>query len=267
MATSKKRTIGRILALGMTVSITMTTAWSSAFSAAPEDMESKAESTEQMLPPFADMAGSYASEAVERLASFQLINGVEGDRFLPHKAISRQDFAVLLSKVTGVLPREQVKTRFSDVPEDSPYASYLDPLAEAGILRGRADGSLGAAEELTRQDLAVLLQRVIAASGGLSAQQQDQPVIFQDQAQIAGYAVEAVSDVTAQRWMIGSNGKFLPLAKVSRADAAVIADRILSARSEQAQKVNFSVNVKKLSLLAATSEKIELKAAGGGALP
>ncbi|MCK9918180.1 S-layer homology domain-containing protein, partial [Microbacteriaceae bacterium K1510] len=267
MATSKKRTIGRILALGMTVSITMTTAWSSAFSAAPEDMESKAESTEQMLPPFADMAGSYASEAVERLASFQLINGVEGDRFLPQKAISRQDFAVLLSKVTGVLPREQVKTRFSDVPEDSPYASYLDPLAEAGILRGRADGSLGAAEELTRQDLAVLLQRVIAASGGLSAQQQDQPVIFQDQAQIAGYAVEAVSDVTAQRWMIGSNGKFLPLAKVSRADAAVIADRILSARSEQAQKVNFSVNVKKLSLLAATSEKIELKAAGGGALP
>ncbi|MFY0546155.1 DUF4855 domain-containing protein [Brevibacillus sp. H7] len=263
MSTRRNHAVGKMAAAGL--ALMMLIAPLTTWAAAPIPAVQTISTTKEQQTAFTDVQTSYAKHAVNRLASLNLINGPGGDRFYPQQAISRQDIAVLLAKVAGVLPQERETAAFADVPADSPYAPYVHALAEIGLMKGRNKDTLGAAEPLTRQDLAVLLQRLMKISG--SEPQDKGSTMYADEQEIAEYAREAVRDVTAKRWMLGASGKFHPRANVTRADAAVIAERLLDDRYMQAQRVDFAVNATKLSLLAGTSQRIEVTRPNGEALP
>lgn len=214
---------------------------------------------------FADLDQSYAKEAVERLASYKLVSGVTEELYEPDQQIKRQDFLLLLAKVIGMLPSGERQAPFADLSADSPYADYVNALIEAGIVKGRADGLLQGAEPLTRQEMAVLLARLIPVNGMIPAS--ESTVQYADEAEIADFAREAVKVVTAKRWMNGSNGRFHPLEKVTRAEATVVADRILQERLKQAETLNFSVNAGKITLHPGESRRLEVKAIGTEQLP
>ncbi|QRG67455.1 DUF4855 domain-containing protein [Brevibacillus choshinensis] len=215
---------------------------------------------------FTDLGNSYAKDAINHLASLQIINGQGEGLFYPQKTISRQDIAVLLTKVAGLLPKSAKEASFADVPVDSPYAPYVYGLSELGVMNGRNDGTVGAADPLTRQELAVLLARLMKESHVAKAASTS-ATSYSDEEEMAGYAREAIADVTNQRWMQGANGKFNPLGTVTRAEAAVIAERVLNARYQQAEQAQFTLNAKSLSLMAGTSERLRVASANGEKLP
>ncbi|WP_281868920.1 DUF4855 domain-containing protein [Brevibacillus parabrevis] len=221
--------------------------------------------TAQETVEFTDLGNSYAKKAVTRLAGLQLINGQGDGRFYPKNTMSRQDIAVLLTKVVGLQPAEIEQAVFADVPKESPYASFVYGLADLGVINGRSDQTLGGADPLTRQDLAVILARLMKVSGLPKAASQN--IVYSDAAQIADYAKAAVEEVSNQRWMQGAQGKFNPAGTVTRAEAAVIAERVLDARYQQAEQVDFTLGKSQLSLLAGTSEQLEVKQAKGDKLP
>ncbi len=256
---TRRKMVGASLALAMLLTSSITSA------AAPVPAAKTMEITSEEQVAFTDIQASYAKQAVTRLASLHLINGQGGDRFYPQQAISRQDVAVLLAKVSGLQAQEREKAAFVDVPQDSPYAPYVYALTETGVLRGRTQDTMGAAEPLTRQELAVILQRLMKLSGNEPSEQA--AAAYMDEQEIAEYARDAVRDVTAKRWMLGANGKFNPRGNVSRAEAAVIAERLLDARYQQAGQVDIAVNTTRLSLLAGTSQRIEVTSPHGETLP
>lgn len=256
----------RMAARTMTVCLALSMLFTQAAAAAGSATAPAAEKQGGVLPneqnvTFSDLQNSYAREAVNRLAAVHLISGQGGDRFYPQKPMSRQDVAVLLAKVMGVQPKQPNQAVFADVPADSPYAPYVYGLAELGVLHGRSDGTLGAADPLTRQELAVLLTRLWKAGGG---QMQSAAVpAYADEEEIADYAREAVTAVTAQRWMQGAGGNFRPQGTVTRGDAAIIAERVLNARYQQAEQADFTLNAAKLSVMAGTSTRVEVTPTGG----
>lgn len=215
---------------------------------------------------FADLDNSYAKNAVNRLASLHLINGIGQNRFYPQKPISRQDVAVLLGKVVGMQPKAVHEAVFEDVPADSPYAPYIYGLAELGVMNGINDSMVGAAEPLTRQDMAVLLARLMKAAGVTKAASQT-AVEYADEQDMAAYAKEAIAFVSDQRWMQGASGKFNPLGTVTRGEAAVIAARVLDERFQQAEKTEFAVDATRLTLLAGTSQRLNVTRPNGEKLP
>jgi hypothetical protein len=216
---------------------------------------------------FTDMQGHYARQAVERLARLQLIQGNGSGLFRPGQPITRQDFSVLFAKTAGILPVEPEEANFADIAADGPYAPYVEALSSAGLLQGRTGGRFGANDPLTRQDLAVILSRFMEATGSGLPSQQGNAKAYVDAAEIAEYARDAVTAVTIKQWMQGSGGRFRPRAEVTRAEAAVIMDRLLAERVRQAEEAAFRVNADKLTMLAGTSRRVEVSAQDGSRLP
>jgi hypothetical protein len=250
-----KRMAARAMTVCLALSMLFTQAAAAAGSATAAEQQGGELPYEQNVS-FSDLQNSYAREAVNRLAAVQLISGQGGDRFYPQKPMTRQDVAVLLAKVMGVQPKLPKQAVFADVPADSPYAPYVYALAELGVMQGRSDGKLGAADPLTRQEMAVLLTRLWKAGGGQMQSADAAP--YADEEEIADYARQAVTAVTAQRWMQGAGGKFRPQGTVTRGDAAIIAERVLNARSQQAEQAEFTLNAAKLSVMTGTSTRVEV---------
>lgn len=226
------------------------------------DAAETAVSLEEQPIVFKDVENSFAKEAITRLATLHVINGVEEDLFYPQKPITRQDVAVLLSKVIGLQPVHTEEAKYEDVALDSPYAPYVYSLAELEVFKGRPDNQLGAADPLTRQELAVLLTRLMKA-GEIQAASASGAVDYADFQEAAEYAHDAIVTVTNQRWMTGANGSFRPLGIVTRAEAATIAERVLDARYMQAEQAKFDVNVERLNVIGGSSEQVTVKSSDG----
>lgn len=221
-------------------------------------------------PAFADLEGHYAQEAVERLASLHLIKGTSNDQFAPQTLITRRDFSVLFARVAGLQPMDSTESHYEDLstPEGQAALPYVNALRAADLLQGRSDDHFGAADPLTRQELAVVLSRFMEATNSLpTTKEQTNTSDYQDRDQIAAYALEAVKAVTQKQWMSGSNQLFRPLGKVTRAEAAVIVDRVLSERVSQAENTVFAVNADKLKLTTGEEQKLKVSSPSGGPLP
>ncbi|MED4780232.1 DUF4855 domain-containing protein [Brevibacillus choshinensis] len=270
---SKKRMGNRIVAACLAFSTLLATAAPMAGAVSDTSNTSNAtadsgltEVQNQATTTFTDLGNSYAKEAIDHLASLQIINGQGDGLFYPQKTISRQDIAVLLTKVVGLQPKTAKEASFEDVPVESPYAPYVYGLSELGVMNGRNDSTVGAADPLTRQELAVLLSRLMQASHVAKAASTN-TATYSDEEEMAGYAREAIVEVTNQRWMQGANGKFNPLGAVTRAEAAVIAERVLNARYQQAEQAQFTLSTKSVSLMAGTSQRVKVTSATGEKLP
>ncbi len=277
----KQTALRRLLAVSMAACMLLTAAWPAfgAGAGAPTTGESTAGES-VTLPAagagqepdtilFADMKGHYAQEAVERLASLQLIRGKGDQQFLPQQFMTRQDFTVLFAKATGIQPVNPESDTYQDIANEGPYAPYVYGLTNTGIMKGRTSEQFGATDPLTRQELAVILARFMEATGSEPKQQADQSVAvnYQDQDKVADYARDAVVTVTRKQWMTGSANQFRPEQKVTRAEAAVIADRVLAERVAQAENAVFAVNADQLKLVAGTSQRLKITSPGGSRLP
>jgi len=262
MGTRGNHAVRRIAAAGLAFVMLLASLPASAAPSVPADNR---QTVDEQPVTFTDVEKTFARQAVQRLASLRLISGQGGGRFFPEQAISRQDVAVLLAKVTGVKPKAPQNGRFTDVPADAPAAPYVYALTDAGVVRGVSPDRLAAKEPLTRQDLAVLLQRLMKLSANEPAE--STAASYADESEIAAYAREAVQHVTAKRWIVGASGKFHPRRPVTRAEAAVIAERLLDARYMQAGQADFAVNTDRLRLPAGTSQRIEVSRPNGRPLP
>ncbi|MDD4237792.1 MAG: DUF4855 domain-containing protein [Desulfotomaculaceae bacterium] len=204
-------------------------------------------------PAFQDINASFAKEAILELASQGIISGVNPEEFGPEQNIKRGDFAVLLAKVLGIQPLEPEQPTFSDVPSELPGAGYVEALAQLGIMSGAGDGRLGADDPVLRQDVAVMLFRSLPDQ----SEAESLAGSYLDERQISPYAQAGVGYVTRKGWMRGSEDFFFPLQELTRAEAAVLANQLLSMRRGQALTAIPVVSSRKLELKTGETQKIE----------
>ena len=113
--------------------------------------------------------------------------------------------------------------KFSDVSSDSWYASYVEKAASAGIINGY-DGNFAPNENLSRQDAALMLYRVLEKTGKLPGGSAE----FKDEAAIASYALDAVKVLGTIKVLNGdTNGSFNPASPITRAEIAACLCRAL----------------------------------------
>jgi len=166
---------------------------------------------------FTDIAHvGWANEAISYLAEEGVLNGKSAGNFCPDDNITREEFVKIISEAFGYTT-DKASAEFSDVSKDKWSYRYIASAYAAGIITGTGDGYFGAHDKITRQDMAVILSRVLAladikATGGES---------FADAKDVAPYAKDAIDTLSSLGIVNGmGDGTFAPKANVTRAQAA-----------------------------------------------
>ena len=178
--------------------------------------------TASTMPAFADMHEHWANDAVAYLKRSGISNGSNG-YFLPDTNISRQEFAVLLSRYLGAsVDLSSVQLPFADVNQIAPWAlDGAKTMYALGIIKGSSDDSgklyFNPAANVSRQEAVTML-------GRLTEKGYAQPALkFTDKASIQPWAAEYVSTLSEMGIITGfSDGSFRPNGAMTRAQVATV---------------------------------------------
>ena len=183
------------------------------------------EQSTTIRPTFSDMSGfDWAQTAVETLCAKGIVNGTGDGRFEPAREVRREEFVKMLA-VAFELPLT-ADVEFADIAAGDWCAPYVGAAVRAGFVRGMG-GIFGVGQTLRRQDAAVMAARA------LRMEESDGIVEFADSAEIADYARSAVNALAQAGILQGAeDGSFKPNGVLTRAEAAVILNRITGGASK-----------------------------------
>ena len=176
---------------------------------------------------FVDLGNhAWAKDAIYRLVDAGVIKGVSEDKFAPASQITRADFAILLVRAWD-LSAEELGT-FEDVAESDYFAREVGIASALGIVNGVGDSKFAPKDPITREQMMVMLSRTLEAVKEEVEEAPDDVLdIFSDADTISDYAVDAVKSMVAGGFVQGSDGKIDPQGFATRAEVAVLLDRIL----------------------------------------
>lgn len=113
------------------------------------------------IPPvnkFTDLQESHpAYKAILDLSSKGVINGYLDTTFKPEESITRGQAAAMLNRVLKLTVKEAV--HFTDVGKDNKFSADITAMSNTGILQGYETGAFGINDQLTRVQLAVIIDR------------------------------------------------------------------------------------------------------------
>lgn len=176
---------------------------------------------------FKDMSGyAWANEAVVQLAAKGIISGVGDNMFAPGREITREEFAKLVSLAFDV--KDEGNSAFTDVESSRWSYSAISALASAGIIGGIGDGMFAPERFITRQDMAVIIDRALTKKAIVIESQKKED--FSDISEVSDYAKDSVVGLYQRGLVSGTgDGNYKPLNYVTRAEAAQILYNCLKA--------------------------------------
>ncbi len=171
---------------------------------------------------FNDVTDSHwAYSEIKALTDKGILKGYGDGSFKPSGEVTRAEFLCALLKALGINPTEY-NGGFSDVSSDNWYSGYVSAAVAKGYISGFEDGTFGADRQITREQMAVILQKALNAVNTTK-------ISFTDSESISPWAAEAVIKVCADGIMNGKDdGSFAPQANATRAEMAAILYRIIN---------------------------------------
>ncbi|MET1030373.1 NlpC/P60 family protein [Domibacillus tundrae] len=114
--------------------------------------------TEKAPEWFVDVTEAAATyNAIKTLTDKEIINGFEDYTFRPEEKVTRGQAAAILNRVLGLKP--EVMSHFTDVPKTNRFAADIAAIREAGIINGFEDKTFRPDAEMTRNEMASIIQR------------------------------------------------------------------------------------------------------------
>ncbi|WP_164744156.1 S8 family serine peptidase [Paenibacillus barengoltzii] len=180
---------------------------------------------------FADVTPAkfaWAVDAIEILASKDILAGSMDGNFHPTTQVTRAEFVSMLVRALELKadPNEVSVISFQDVPAGSWYEEAVKIATSKGLISGYSNGTFAPDQPITRAEIAVVLAKALEVLGQLAGEG-GANYSFVDQARIPSWAAEAVGKVTSLGIMNGKSGnRFEAEAPTSRAEAAVVVYRL-----------------------------------------
>ncbi|MBS6832699.1 MAG: S-layer homology domain-containing protein [Clostridiales bacterium] len=168
---------------------------------------------------FDDIDGvEWAREAINYLAAKGIVSGKAEKTFAPNDNITREEFVKILVSAFGI-NSDGAELDFSDVSKDDWFYPYLSKAVASGVVSGYDNGRFGTGDCITRQDICVMIQRIMQKSNVASEDSESNS--FGDFDDISEYARESVSTMSRVGIVSGNENKmFLPHDFATRAETA-----------------------------------------------
>ncbi len=159
--------------------------------------------------------------AVEYAAEHQLMSGVGSGLFAPDNTMTRAMMVQVLYNMAG-RPAVSAGASFQDVAKDAWYADAVAWASSKGIVTGYSAATFGPEDQVTREQMAVMLWKY-AKSKGVPVSAEADLSGFADAGSISAWALEAVRWANGEGLLNGVGNKSLaPGGSATRAQLATI---------------------------------------------
>jgi len=157
------------------------------------------------------------------------IQGYPDDEFKPEKPITRGEVAEIFARLTvkKINVETDLKTTFTDVPEDSWYHNSIAFMEKSGIINGYADGTFRPDNYITRAEFATMASR-------FDMLPDVNENIFSDVTTLH-WAFFNINSAYKKGWINGYPGdtNFYPSHPIKRCEAVTIVNRMTGRHAEQ----------------------------------
>lgn len=180
---------------------------------------------------FKDLASvkNWAGDAIATVAAKGIVVGNGQGDFLPTGKVTRAEFATILVKAFG-LENTSAKESFSDVKDGDWFQPYVAAAVEAGIVSGKSATTFDPNAPVTRAELAAMTANVLVKLEGYNAVTTPANSLkkFPDAAAVHASLQPGVALIAEEGIVVGdAKGNFNPKANATRAEAAVIINKII----------------------------------------
>ena len=177
---------------------------------------------------YADVAGTWSEEYVERMTELDLMEGRSAGSFAPNENMTRAELVLALYRLAGS-PAISGKNPFDDVAGDAAYRDAVIWANEKGIASGRSQGVFDPNGDVQRQEIAKILNAFAADAVGRKSLHNRIDVLsgYADAAQVSDWARESVNWAVASEFITGSGGRLNPRGAATRAQMAAILCRYM----------------------------------------
>ncbi|WP_410770336.1 S-layer homology domain-containing protein [Fontibacillus sp. BL9] len=182
---------------------------------------------------FNDVANHWANEAIHRLGSKLILKGNDIGGFGPNEAVTRAEFTAILVRALGLEPSHSYP-EFSDMKPGSWYNNDISTAVAYRLIGGFEDGTFRPDDQITREQAMVIVAEAMKLTGLDSRLSEpavaEQTLIrFRDADETAPWARSGIAASVSAGIVSGRNEeKLVPKANVSRAEVALIIERLLT---------------------------------------
>ncbi|MDY0236268.1 MAG: S-layer homology domain-containing protein [Gudongella sp.] len=201
---------------------------------AEDIVEEEEEATEPVVTEpimdagFVDITEEYlfAEDAINTLASKEIINGMGDSKYMPEGNLTRAQFAKIMV-LSLDLELVEYKGGFEDVAADKWYATYVQTAFDNGIFKGMSETTFAPDGELTRSEIATVAGRAAVTAGKVEQTKQDKFTMdksnFSDKEMVPEWAANEVAWLEAEAVFKDiATDNFMPTQIVNRAEAAAV---------------------------------------------
>ncbi|GEM_PF-1412741 len=166
-------------------------------------------------------------DAVMFCAQNGITSGTGNGKFSPDSVLTRAQFIVLLMRAYGLDATANSANNFKDAG-DTYYTGYLAAAKNLGITNGVGNNMFAPNSQITRQDMFVLLYRVLDVLDKLPENFIGASLMtYSDSDEISDYARDAMEALVANGVISGSGGKLNPGGISTRAQMAQVLYNLL----------------------------------------
>ncbi|MEX2460523.1 MAG: S-layer homology domain-containing protein [Paenibacillaceae bacterium] len=168
-----------------------------------------------------DIKGHWAESQISSWIEKGFIKGYPDGSFKPNNSITRAEFMALVNRSSGFT--EQAQISFSDVKSSNWAYVEIAKGVKAGYIKGYPDGTIGANKTISRQEVAVIVNRLLNLAAA------DSPSSFADGSKIGLWAKDAVDAAVSAGILNGyaADNTFKPANPITRAESVVTLDRAM----------------------------------------
>ncbi|MDD3766516.1 MAG: S-layer homology domain-containing protein [Eubacteriales bacterium] len=168
----------------------------------------------------------WSYEAIRHLKDKGVVTGNHLNLFEPKKPVTRAEFVKMIS-IAFKLDSESEKHEFKDLSADNWAYPYICTAIQQGIIYGYGNGYVGANDSIRRQDMALIMYRVLELKEIEISTDSALPD-FKDKNQISDYALDAVAMLSGRQIIKGNDAnEFQPNAATTREEAAKVIFELL----------------------------------------
>jgi hypothetical protein len=174
---------------------------------------------------FPDVTGIWMQDAVEYMAAREIVFGIDNNRFLPDREITRAEFVTILMRMLEIDVDTKENINFNDVDKNNYYYEPVLAAKKLGLVSGIGQNSFNPNTKISRQEMFTIVYRALDNN---SSQAITNNITFSDIDDVADYALVAIEQLAVNKLINGDNGKVKPLANASRAEATQFLYNILT---------------------------------------
>lgn len=166
-------------------------------------------------------ADAWFANVVSRAVGLGLMNGYSDGRFGPNDRTTRGQAAVVLWNMAKAPAAGPGARDFPDVKATDYFYNAVRWASSTGVVSGYADGRFGSNDNVTREQLAVMLANYSAkVTGSPASGSAADFASMKDAATVSSWAVPAVGWCFRNGILSGSNGRVNPQGNATRVEAS-----------------------------------------------